>query len=525
MKRIDRWQAHLHLQFNSSSLARSFAGVVTTVTILLAVGPVAAAEAGFGFQNVVARAQKLAERPYQEPAGSVPDWLLGISYDEWRDIRFRPEHALWRDRGLPFEVQFFHPGLYYDRAIRIHVVDADGAHPVQFSPSQFDYGKNKFGSQVPQTLGYAGFRLHYPINKPDYKDEVIVFLGASYFRAVGKGQAFGLSARALAVDTALPSGEEFPYFTQFWLVRPTRKARAIRIFALLDSRRVTGAYEFVVTPGAETLVDVKEHLFVREEIEKIGIAPLTSMYYFGENTMIPPLDYRPEVHDSDGLLLAAAGGEWIWRPLMNPRRLNVSGHQLGAPRGFGLVQRDRDFGNYQDLETRPELRPSVWISPEGDWGKGRVELVEIPTQADIHDNIVTFWVPDEPLRPGQSRAFAYRMHWFSDHPERPPGGRVVATRRDGGTFEDAHRFVIDYSGDRLTALPADTVLRGVITVGSAAEPEGELLEQQVVKNPVDGGWRLTFQVRPATSEPLELRAFVQKGEEALTETWSYVILP
>jgi periplasmic glucans biosynthesis protein len=505
---------------------RLFSVLSMAVWVMAAAGfPTAESHARFEFDNVAAIASARANAPFQEPKERVPDPLLKISYDEWHDIRFRPAAALWRKPGLPFEVQFLHAGFLYDRAVRINTVDEDGVHPVEFSPSHYDYGNNMLASQVPQDLGHAGFRFHYPLNKPDFKDEVIVFLGASYFRAVGRDQVYGLSARGLAIDTGLPSGEEFPYFVEFWLVRPPREARAAQVYALLDSRRVTGAYRFVVTPGRQTKVDVEARIYPREKIEKLGIAPLTSMFFFGENTLDRPVDFRPEVHDSDGLLLALNTGEWIWRPLVNPKRLNISAFQATDPAGFGLMQRDRDFDNYQDLEARPDLRPSVWITPRGNWGEGTIELVEIPTSGEIHDNIVAFWVPKEPVQPGHAASFAYTMSWYADDPARPPGGRAAATRHDRGTVAGAHRFVIDFTGKSLADLPADTVLRGVVSVGSGTGEEGELLEQQVMKNLVTGGWRLVFQVRPKTSGPIELRAFLAKDGETLTETWAYVLLP
>ena len=474
----------------------------------------------FGFEDAAKRAEKLARSPFKDPRGEVPEWLLQISYDQWRDIRFRPEASLWRGKNSNFEVQFFHPGLYYDRTVRMHEVDSAGVRAFEFNPNQFDYGKNDFASRVPQDMGFAGFRVHFPIKTAAYKDEVIVFVGASYFRAVGKDHVYGLSARGVAVDTALPSGEEFPFFREFWLVRPAPGAKELEFYALLDSPRMTGAYRFVVFPGDQTIVDVESRLFLRKKIGKIGIAPLTSMFYCGENNACRTEDYRPEVHDSDGLLLNDSTGEWTWRPLRNPRVLSVNSFHMTNPRGFGLLQRDRDYEHYQDLETRMETRPSVWIEPKGDWGPGHVELVQIPTQADIHDNIVSYWTPDAPAEPGKSIDNAWRMTWYSDDASRPPAGRVVATRRDLGTFEDGQRFVIDFAGKELRAMPAETVLEGVVTVGN-----GELLEQQVVKNPVNGQWRLTFQVRPQGGMPVEMRAFLRHEEEALTETWSYVLEP
>ncbi len=379
------------------------------VLVLLALLPGLAR--GFDFEDVSNRAQALAKESYKDPT-QTPAWLREISYDQWRDIRFRPEDTLWQNKKLPFQVQFFHPGLYYDHPVTINVVDPDKVRTLAFSPDQFDYGRNDFASRVPQNLGYAGFRIHAPIKKGNYYDEVIVFLGASYFRAVGKNEVFGLSARGLAVDTALSSGEEFPTFREFWLVTPKPTDKQLRVYALLDSPSLSGAYQFVIQAGDTTTVAVDSRLFARQAVKQLGIAPLTSMFYHGENSVRQVEDFRPEVHDSDGLLINFASSEWLWRPLDNPRQLRVSSFRTAHPRGFGLIQRDREFDHYQDLETRPELRPSTWVAPHGDWGDGRVQLVEIPTKSDTNDNVVAFWVPNAPPEPGGMAAFAYSVYWY-----------------------------------------------------------------------------------------------------------------
>jgi len=494
------------------------------ILFVLALGLLSGPTLAFDLDTVAAMADKLAKDAFQEPKAQVPDWLLKINYDQWRDIRFRPEQSLWRAEKLPFQVQFFHPGLYYNRVVQMNVVDARGVHPLGFSPSQFDYGHTDFASRVPQNLGYAGFRVHSPIKTPDYYDEVIVFLGASYFRAVGEQQVFGLSARGLAIDTALPSGEEFPFFKEFWLLTPAPWAKELVVYALLDSPSFAGAYRFVIEPGVQTSVNVEAHLYPRREVQKLGLAPLTSMFFHGENTAYQGEDFRPEVHDSDGFLLNFSNGEWLWRPLDNPHALSVSGFHMPNPKGFGLIQRDRVFDHYQDLETRAERRPSLWVAPRGDWGDGRAELVEIPTKSDTNDNIVAFWVPGKSPKPGEPVTITYTLYWYGDDPTRPPDGRVIATRRDRGNKEDIYRFVVDFAGARVDAIPADEVLRAVVSVASGEEA-AELLGQHVVKNPETGGWRLTFQVHAKRREPIELRAFLDKGGDTLTETWSYVLLP
>ena len=486
----------------------------------------------FGLEDVAQRAKQLAASAYADPRGGVPQWLLDLNYDQYRDIRFRPERALWRDRNLPFSVQFFHPGFLYDRAVSLHVVSRSGAvSPVAFSPDQFDYGRNEFESRVPQDLGYAGFRIHYPIKSASYHDEVAAFLGASYFRAVGRDQVYGLSARGVAIDTALSSGEEFPWFREFWLVQPAPGAQELTLYALLDSPSASGAYRLVVAPGPQTRVDVEMRLFPRKPLGKLGIAPLTSMFLHGDNGAGAVADYRPEVHDSDGLLVSSSSGEWLWRPLQNPPDLRVTSFDLVSPRGFGLVQRDRAFDHYQDIEARPDLRPSVYVEPKGDWGAGRLELVEIPTRDDTNNNIVAYWVPRATASAQAPVSLSYSVFWYDDDRSWPPGGRSVATRQDGGTHPDGRRLVVDFEGEALRRLPADAVVEGVVTAipsrgGGAGLPQpAELLEQQVIRNPVTGGWRLVLQVKSPDDDPVELRAFLRHGADAITETWSHLLVP
>jgi glucans biosynthesis protein len=495
------------------------------VALLAAALLAPAAGAGFGLDEVAAHARALAAAPWQEPP-RVPEWMRvgSMTYDQWRDIRFRPERALWRKERLPFQVQLFHPGLYYDRSVRIHVVDEGEVRALPFDTDDFDYGRNRFASRIPRDLGHAGFRVHHPLRTPGYFDELIVFLGASYLRALGRDNVYGLSARGLAIDTAEPTGEEFPAFVEFWLEKPQPGASRLGLLALLDGPRVTGAFRFDVEPGAETRIAVQARVFPRRPLAKLGLAPLTSMFFFGENTTRRFDDFRPEVHDSDGLLVHFASGEWLWRPLDNPQRIQASSFFAHGPRGFGLLQRDRDLAHYEDLETRSELRPSAWVELHGDWGPGRIELIEIPTETELVDNVVAFWVPETPPPPGGELAFAYTLSFYSDHPERPPAGRALATRRDRGTLAAGHRFVIDFEGERLRALPAERPPRASVSAGPGADA-ARIADLHLVKHPARGGWRLAFQVEPRTTEPIELRAYLADGEDVLTETWSYSFDP
>ncbi len=494
--------------------------------LLLALALCAKAACAFDFDAVAQRASELAASAYKPPP-ALPKELQGLDYDQYRDIRYRPDRFLWRSASLPFEVAFFHEGLYYDQPVRINEITPAGVREIPFEPEAFDYGANKLDPAKLRGLGlgFAGFRVHYPVNTPKYKDEVLVFLGASYFRALGRGQQYGVSARGLAIDTAAPSGEEFPRFVEFWLERPAPSATSLVIYGLLDSRRATGAYRFVLRPGVQTVVEVKARLFLREKIGKLGLAPLTSMYFFGENQPAPYEDYRPEVHDSDGLSMHSDGGEWIWRPLVNPRRLLVTTFAFSKLRGFGLMQRDRSYLHYEDTEARHELRPSVWVAPSSDWGPGRVELVQIPAPDETNDNIVAYWVPDKPPLPRQPYDMEYRLLWQKDGEIRPPSSWVVQTRRGRGYMrkpDNSVNFVVDWQGPALKTLDAGAKVEAVIT----ADANGEVLERNVWRNDVTGGWRMTVRVRRVDdAKPVELRAFLRSGEETISETWSYVLPP
>lgn len=474
------------------------------------------------FESLADKARDLARTPYKKVVVTLPKDLQGLSYDQYRDIRFRPDKSLWRGSALPFEIQFFHPGLYYDQAVKIHLITAEGVQPLRFDPALFDYGRNQVDIGKLKDLGFAGFRVHYPLNHPRYKDELLVFQGASYFRALGRQQRYGLSARGLAVDTGLISGEEFPAFTEFWIEWPRPQDRELTIYALLDSRRVTGAYRFRIQPGNSTVMDVKSRVFLRGEVGKLGIAPLTSMFLFGENQPSRSEDYRPEVHDSDGLLIQT-DHEWLWRPLVNPRRLLITSFAAVNPRGYGLLQRDRRFANYEDLEARYDLRPSAWITPKGDWGAGRVELTLIPTPDETNDNVVAYWVPDVPPAPGEPLELEYRLSWQMREAVPVPLATIAQTRRGHGYVREQDQslhYMIDFDGGPLPGLPADAeVISGVWM-----DDNGELLERQTYRNEATGGWRVALRFnRKDPNLPVEMRVFLRRGEQTLSETWSYIL--
>jgi glucans biosynthesis protein len=496
--------------------------------------------AEFGFADVEEAARALAESPYRNAGYQVPDFLLSITEAQWNTLGFNPEYTLWQNTGLPFEARFFHPGFIYNGMVSIEIVENGQSKKIPFSADMFNYDNPAFAGQVRNgEVDFAGFSLYFPLHGDAYKDEIAVFLGATYFRALGRHTGYGLAARGLALNTGLPE-EEFPYFRKFWLVKPEADATSITVYALMDSPGMTGAFHYVITPGTSTVMDVSVNLFPRKGISRpprLELAPISSMFLFSESGGgTAAEDYRPEVHNSDGLLYVSEE-RWFWRPLSNPGRLAVNGFNLANPRGFGLIQRDDQFDHYRDTSSHFERRPSLWVEPSGDWGPGKLQLIEIPSSKEIHDNILVFWTADNSGAEGAAAqppySFAYKLYWMAPNTAPHTQGRVAETRvqhLDGGIT----RFIIDFESVYLNALPEDTGLSSVIET-----PEGSpVLEKQLTKNPAAGGWRLQFNVRLPKQEgviqnllatrenPAHARfsALLKKGEnlpDALTETWIY----
>lgn len=481
----------------------------------------AAGDDHFDFEWLNNRAKTMAAASYVSPPNRVPEWLSRLTYDQHRLIRFDPSHSWWAQDKLPFQLQFFHPGFIINKTVQISEVRDQKSNLIKFDRDFFIYERLKVG-ELPPTMGFAGFRILYPLNKAG--DELGAFQGASYFRMLCQNAIYGLSARGLALNTAEPGGEEFPVFTDFWIERPTSTAKSLTVYALLDSPSVAGAYRFVISPGAETVVNVKAAVYFRKAVKTVGVAPLTSMFWHGENTNVATDDFRPEVHDSDGLMLATGKGEWIWRPLVDPSAVREAAFSDENPHGFGLWQRDRNFENYQDLEAAYHRRPSAWVEPVGNWGRGSVRLVEIPTPDETNDNIVAFWTPERLPPSGEPLVFEYRLHWFLDQIA-PPSGYVVSTRhgRTKTHEPDLERFFVDFTSPYLRGESSnDTTIEAVVTVG----PGASLTHSDVQKNPYNHTWRAAFSIKPdGSGKPVELRCFLRKAPHVLTETWSYLWQP
>lgn len=465
----------------------------------------------FSHQTVLEMAAERARRPF-EPLPQAPPALQQLDYPTYRGINFRREAAIWGTAPTEFSLQLFAPGFLYRDLIDIDLVENGRAQPLRIGENAFDAPDRELAQRLAGLGKYAGFRVHYPINREDYADEFLVFQGASFLRGVSRGQLYGLSARGLAIDVAEAAGEEFPVFRRFWIERPSGRQRAIVIHALLDSRRVTGAYRFVVTPGAPTRADVQATLFAREDLAHVGLAPLTSMFlHGGPANPGDETDYRPAVHDSGGLAIERGNEERIWRPLINPRSLQVSAFGDADPRGFGLIQRSRRFDDYQDLEARYERRPSSWVEPVGAWGPGELRLVEIPSASETNDNIVAYWRPDGGLRAGEPFAYRYRISW----PDGVPDGSTFATvvrSTDGRQLFTGHREVsIDWAGTQ----------HGAQLSIDASISAGRILETRLQANPFIDGTRAFIAFDPGDAAVAELRVVLSRNAIPVGETWLY----
>ena len=484
----------------------------------------------FDFAWLKGQARHLADNVYQDSKDVLPPSMAKLGYDQYQSIRFRGDrHALWGDAGLAFRLQFFHVGRTFNQPVHLYEVLDGQAREILYDPALFEWDKSGIDpATMKDRAGFAGFRVQFVTN---WRADVAAFLGASYFRAVGGDtRQYGLSARALAVDTAFPRPEEFPRFTSFWFERPTRDSGTLTLYALMDSPSIAGALRMQLSPGGTLLMNVDTALYPRKPIERLGIAPLTSMFFYGKNDRRAANDWRPEIHDSDGVSMWTGAGEWIWRPLVNPAQLHLNSYFDDNPRGFGLLQRDRNFDHYQDDGVFYDKRPSLWVEPRtgpSGWGKGAVQLVEIPTVDETFDNIVLFWNPLDKPKAGQEMLFGYRMYWGTKMPYGSPLAQTLATRTGiGGTvgvkrhYYSWH-FAVDFAGGELGALAKDAAVEAVI---STSRGQTEHVTAHFVEE--FNGYRALFDVKPDDSvEPIDLRLYLRVDGRPLTETWVYQWTP
>jgi glucans biosynthesis protein len=449
--------------------------------------------------------------------------LERIDFEDHATIRFKEEQTLWARDGGPYPVQFFHPGRWFKSPVKIHVLEAGQAREILYAPEFFAYTKERWDRQLPRDLGFAGFRVMSPGNRADW----LAFLGAAYFRSAGPLGQYGLSARGIAIDTAMPTPEEFPRFTAFWLGPVAGVPNAIAVHALMDGPSISGAFRMIAVKDGNVVMDIDSALYARKDIARLGVAPLTSMFWFGKNSRRRADDWRPQVHDSEGLAIWTGTGERIWRPLNNPYTVRTSSFLDSAVKGFGLLQRDRSFESYQDDGVFHEKRPSVWVEPLGNWGEGAVQLVEIPTEEEYNDNIVAHWVPKPAVKAGSEWAYRYRLHWTADEPYPAAAARVVATWNGLGGFgqprpKNRRKIAIDFAGSAVENLPeaARREIEVIVTAG-----RGTVLKPFSHRIVGTKRWRAIFELELADRDPVDLRAYLRMDGRPLTETWLWQYNP
>ena len=482
----------------------------------------------FSYDWLKRHARELAAKDYSPPPRPDPGIVERIDYDAHGKLKYRKERALFGESAYP--ISFQHVGRYFPKTVRMHAIEGGQAREVLYDPSYFTIGEDHVASGLAeQPSAFAGFWVHEPRRKGPLEEVEpwATFLGASYFRGVGALGQVGLSARGIALAPGGSGPEEFPDFTAFWFEPAAREEDPVTVYALLDGPSVAGAYRFLLKRTEGVVMDIEANIHPRREIERLGLAPLTSMYWYSETRKPTMIDWRPEVHDSDGLEIWTGAGERIWRPLNNPYRIAISSFADENPRGFGLMQRDRAFDNYLD-GVRYHRRPSAWVEPQGDWGRGVVQLIEIPTDDEIHDNITAMWVPEEPHGAGSHIALNYRLHWLADSPVPGELARCVATRLGRGGQpgpprpEGVRKFMVEFLGGPLKDLPEGVLPKPMLT---ASRGEFSYIFTEAVPNDVPGHWRAQFDLAAEGSDPVELRCYLRNEDRVLTETWLYQYHP
>lgn len=475
----------------------------------------------FGFQDAELKAKQLASQSYS-PAPQIPEALRQIDQNTFERIAIKPSAALWQTAR--FGVDPISAGYIYDQPVDLYEVTPEAVSPIPFDKTKFDWPSQAFAQTVPANLGFAGFSVHYPLSGQDARDVMMTFLGGAQFNVVAANQVPGAHARGVAIDTGLPQGEQFPRFTTFWLVRPNPSDLQLTIYALLDGKSLTGAYQFVIRPnGSRVDVQVTAALFPRTGITRLGLAPLSTMYFYGQIGQRPAGQWRPAAYESDGLLMHTGEGDWVYRSLQNPSTLRVSEFAADGIRGFGFMQRQTQFCQFEDAIARFERRPSFWVTTEAGFGKGKVVLVQIPTGSDLHENQIAFFQPADGVDAAHPISFAYTLSAGNSDIAQEPLAEVrrpligtVKLNSDDKT-EKAYRVNLDFSGGPLNTLADnDPVIAQIDTAGTA-----NVQEQAVIPLPEAGHWRLSMLLVPTGKSSVTIDASLALNKKVISETWRY----
>lgn len=468
----------------------------------------------FSFDRLLEQAESLSQTGHNAPRLSLPSELANLNRERYQAIQYKDNAALWNEDHQNFRMKLFHTGFQYRTPVKIEIVENGTSTPVPYSTELFNFNPPLKQPPKESQSGFSGLSVETAIHNADETSAFLAFHGATFFRALASGQVYGLSARALSINTAQASGEEFPFFRKICIEKPKYGERTLTLYALMDSPSVTGAYRFRVAPGKSTVIDVDCTLFPRVTLPHVGIAPINSMYFYGDADATRTDGYRPNVHSSDGLQIWTAAGEWIWRPITNPEQLQYSVFIDRTPRGFGLMQRKRDLPAYEDFDARFDLQPSLWVEPVGDWQNGAIDLIEVPSRSEIFNNIIVFWRPRAPLEAHGRYSFSYRLYWSDGMPARPKLARVIQTLVGSGTND--RQFVIDYDSTHSCNSCKGSEYQAEVRSG-----DGKIRSQTVQANPVTGGQRITFEFKPGDQKETDLSCELKRDGQVISETWVY----
>jgi len=458
-------------------------------------------------------ARNLSKQPFKPLSADIPEVFRDLGYDQYAAIRERPGTAIWAPDNTGFAIEPLHRGFIFSTPLEINLVAEGKARRVIYDPAMFEFGK----LAVPKNLGdigFSGFRVL--AQGEDGFSALAIFQGASFFRAVAPGQTLGTMARAMSIKTADPRGEEFPAFRAVWIERPTLAAGALVMHALIGSESVTGAYHFTLRPGEATIIDTECALFARAAVDNLGLATMSATHLSGPIDERRNEDLRPSVSEVTGLQILTGKGEWLWRPVANRDTLQISTFIDENPRGFGFLQRDRDFDHYQDDDQHFETRPSLWIEPIGDWSAGGVQLVEIPSDSEANGNIIGFWKPKQLLAAGSETFFAYRQFWCWNPPVQPPLAIVTQSRSGRVSSSKRRRFMVEFAGEILR-LPQNA---DAPKANLNASP-GSITALRTFTSADKKSCRIWFEPDFGNAAYSELRLVMEAAGKPISETWLY----
>lgn len=461
-------------------------------------------------------ARALAGDAFKPPAASPLDALASPSPEELAAIRYKPNELIWANDNLPFAIEPLHRTRNMPGELALYLVDGATASRLPYDPAKFEFGKVKPPPAGTQ-LGFTGFRVLHR-GSDGHLNPVVSLLNASILSAIARDQVWGAIARPMSVYSA-EQGEETPHIRTIWIEKPKPIATELVMHAVVDTPSLAGAVRFTLRAGEATVIDTECTIFARKQVDHLALTPIQATYLSGPIDWPQTGDMRPAAYEAGGVQMLTGAGEWIWRPVSNRSRLQISGFVDRDPQGFGLIQRDRAFATFLDDDGEWQRRPSVWIEPIGKWGPGEVTLMEIPAASQNNKNIACYWRPKPALAAGSETSFAYRQFWCWRTPEVPDGARVMLSRigrLPGDTSEVKNRVLIQFQGEQLS-----DPNKAATIAPSIWSSAGKVSSVRVFRTPRHGSMRVVFDLDPGGQPLVELRVVLKQDAASMSETWLY----